>query len=115
MNRFVGEWPRTGHPDTELIAGRGAQELLISRWDGDGGRKGVGSGRLLRDGTKCDGDSKISTALHCTALRCAALRCSLRCTVTAGTTRRWWRGSDVTSPAVPACAKCGSDGQTMAS
>lgn len=50
---------------------------------------------------------------HCAALRCTALRCPvLHCDGRA--TRVWWRGNDVTvppSPAVPACAKCGSDGR----
>lgn len=82
------------------------------------GRAGFGFGcggqSVAEDGTKCDGDSKISSALSCIAPGWAAL---LRCTVMAG-----WQGqdecgggaTDVTvhpSQAVPACAKCGSDGR----
>ena len=49
VRRVVSERGRTGHPDTELVVGRGDQELLISRWDGDGQRMvgglgGVGGG-----------------------------------------------------------------------
>lgn len=85
--RFVGERSRTGHPGTELIAGRGDQELpdqpMGWRWrEGFGGRDGCVWVWGTDDGTKYDGRQQRPRRTaredqHCAALQ---LHCDGRAT-----------------------------------
>lgn len=113
----MGERSRTGHPGTELIAGEGTKNSLISRWDGDGGRNEGGEGWVwgTDDGTKCDGDSSSSSTLS-ERLGGSALRTALHCTVTAGQ-HEWggWEGAAMSpSPSLASQAGVAQSAVAMA-
>lgn len=77
------ECARTGPPETESIAGRGDQELLISRWDGDGGRAGL-AGLGWVGVWVCGGRLGWGATMGRNATATARSALQLQCTVTAG-------------------------------